>query len=181
MQSGAGSVAAERVELGGDEVRGLGEYGGEPPRCRAVKRGYQCAERHPGSWQPFGTEVTTRPQQGERLSRRTCRQAVTALPFCLATTDRSHFRSGAALNYVLAGTGLFTAEGKTEGRTPGTADFELNGLVYQWANSGDTPLVLLQANLSQEGMPAVAPAKHKIAMEAMERSLGAKLLPLITG
>jgi quercetin dioxygenase-like cupin family protein len=75
--------------------------------------------------------------------------------------DRSHFRSGAALNYVLAGRGPFTAEGKTEGRTPGTADFELNGLVYQWANSGDTPLVLLQANLSREGMPAVAPASTK--------------------
>jgi quercetin dioxygenase-like cupin family protein len=72
-----------------------------------------------------------------------------------------HFRSGAALNYVLTGTGLFTAEGKTEGRTTGMPDFEPNGLVYQWANPGDAPLVLLQANLSQEGMPAVLPASTK--------------------
>jgi hypothetical protein len=40
-------------------------------------------------------------------------------------------------------------------------DFELNGLVYQWANLGDAPLVLLQANLSQEGKPAVLPASTK--------------------
>ena len=69
--------------------------------------------------------------------------------------------SGAALNYVLAGTGLFSAEGKTEGRTTGMSDFELNGLVYQWANPGGSPLVLVQANLSQEGMPAVIPASTK--------------------
>jgi quercetin dioxygenase-like cupin family protein len=75
--------------------------------------------------------------------------------------DRPQFRSGAELNYVLAGTGLFTAEGKTEGRTAGTADFELKGLVYQWQNPGDAPLVLLQANLSREGMPAVVPASTK--------------------
>ena len=72
-----------------------------------------------------------------------------------------HFRSGAALNYVLTGTGLFTAEGKTEGRTAGMPDFEPNGLIYQWANPGDAPLVLLQANLSQEGMPVVLPASGK--------------------
>jgi len=77
------------------------------------------------------------------------------------SADPPHVRSGAALNYVLAGAGLFTAEGKTEGRTVGMPDFELNGLVYQWANPGDAPLVLLQANLSQEGKPAVLPASTK--------------------
>jgi quercetin dioxygenase-like cupin family protein len=75
--------------------------------------------------------------------------------------DKPHFRSGAALSYVLAGTGLFSAEGKTERRTAGMPDSELNGLVYQWANPGDTPLVLLQANLTQEGMPAVVPGSTK--------------------
>src|SRR5215472_1356330 len=75
--------------------------------------------------------------------------------------DPPHFRSGAALNYVLAGAGLFTAEGKTEGRTAGMPDVELNGRVYRWANPGNSPLVLLQANLSQEGMPAVVPASTK--------------------
>ena len=75
--------------------------------------------------------------------------------------DPPYIRSGAALNYVLAGTGLITAEGRTEKRTAGMPDFEFNGHVYEWVNLGNTPLVLLQANLSQEGMPAVAPAKHK--------------------
>jgi quercetin dioxygenase-like cupin family protein len=75
--------------------------------------------------------------------------------------DPPHFRSGAALNYVLAGTGLFTAEGKTEPRTAGMADFEPYGLVHQWANPGDAPLVLLQVSLSQEGIPAELPASPK--------------------
>src|SRR5215469_1500236 len=75
--------------------------------------------------------------------------------------DPPHSPSGAALSYVLAGTGLFSAEGKTEGRTTGMSDFELNGLVYQWANPDGPPLVLLQANLSQEGRPAVVPASTK--------------------
>src|SRR6516164_4853046 len=75
--------------------------------------------------------------------------------------DPPHFRSGAALNYVLAGTGLFTAEGKTEPRTAGMPDFEPYGLVHQWANPGDAPFVLLQANLSQEGIPAVLPPSTK--------------------
>jgi len=72
-----------------------------------------------------------------------------------------HFQSGAALNYVLAGTGLFTAKGKSEPRTAGMSDFEPYDLVHQWANPGEAPLVLLQANLSQEGIPAVLPASPK--------------------
>ena len=69
----------------------------------------------------------------------------------------SHYRSGAALYYVIAGTGAFTADGKTEPRVVGAPHFEPYGWVHQWANPGDTPLVLLQANISQEGVPAVLP------------------------
>ena len=69
----------------------------------------------------------------------------------------THYRSGAALYYILAGTGAFTAEGKTEPRTAGMPHFEPGGLVHQWANPGETPLVLIQANISQEGIPAVLP------------------------
>jgi mannose-6-phosphate isomerase-like protein (cupin superfamily) len=69
----------------------------------------------------------------------------------------SHYRSGAALYYVIAGTGAFTADGKTEPRAAGAPHFEPYGWVHQWANPGDTPLVLLQANISQEGVPAVLP------------------------
>jgi quercetin dioxygenase-like cupin family protein len=69
----------------------------------------------------------------------------------------SHYRSGAALYYVIAGTGAFTADGKAEPRAAGMPHFEPYGWVHQWANPGDTPLVLLQANISQEGVPAVLP------------------------
>jgi hypothetical protein len=36
-----------------------------------------------------------------------------------------------------------------------TPHFEPSGWVHQWGNDGDTPLVLLQANISEEGVPAV--------------------------
>jgi quercetin dioxygenase-like cupin family protein len=72
-------------------------------------------------------------------------------------TNPSHYRSGAALYYVIAGTGAFTADGKTEPKAAGAPHFEPYGWVHQWANPGDTPLVLLQANISQEGVPAVLP------------------------
>lgn len=65
-----------------------------------------------------------------------------------------HHRSGAALYYVLAGTGAFKTGDKTEPREA-AAHYEPHDLVHQWANPGDTPLVLLQANISQEGVPAV--------------------------
>jgi quercetin dioxygenase-like cupin family protein len=68
-----------------------------------------------------------------------------------------HYRSGAALYYIIAGEGSFMADGKTEPRTAGAPHFEPYGWVHQWANPGDTPLVLLQANISQEGIPAVLP------------------------
>ncbi len=66
-----------------------------------------------------------------------------------------HYRSGAALYYVRSGSGLFIADGKTETKEMGAPHFEPHGWLHQWANSGDTPLVLLQANISEEGVPAV--------------------------
>jgi quercetin dioxygenase-like cupin family protein len=66
-----------------------------------------------------------------------------------------HYRSGGALYYVASGTGRMTFEGKTENKPAGTPLFEHYGMVHQWGNPGDTPLVLLQANLSPEGVPAV--------------------------
>jgi quercetin dioxygenase-like cupin family protein len=69
-----------------------------------------------------------------------------------------HYRSGAAMYYVISGGGIFTADGKTEPRTAGMPHFERSAWVHQWANPGDAPLVLLQANISEEGVPAVLPA-----------------------
>ena len=66
-----------------------------------------------------------------------------------------HYRSGGALYYVASGTGAMTVEGKTETKPTGSRLFEPYGMVHQWGNPGDTPLVLLQANISPEGVPAV--------------------------
>lgn len=66
-----------------------------------------------------------------------------------------HHRSGAALYYIFSGTGMFTSNGKTEPRPAGVAHYEPYDLVHQWANPGDEPLVLIQANINQEGVPAV--------------------------
>ena len=70
-----------------------------------------------------------------------------------------HYRSGAALYYVRSGSGIFIADGKTETKETGTPHFEPHGWLHQWANSGDVPLVLLQANISEEGVPAVITAQ----------------------
>jgi quercetin dioxygenase-like cupin family protein len=72
-----------------------------------------------------------------------------------------HYRSGAALYYVIAGMGAVTADGKIETKVAGAPQFEPHGWVHQWAVPGDTPLVLLQANISQEGVPVVLPAAPK--------------------
>ena len=66
-----------------------------------------------------------------------------------------HRRSGAAMYYIFSGTGMFTAGGKTEPKPTGVAHYEPYDLVHQWANPGDAPLVIIQANISQEGVPAV--------------------------
>ena len=67
----------------------------------------------------------------------------------------THYRTGAALYYVIAGSGTFMADGKAEPRSAGAPHFEPYGWAHQWANPGDAPLVLLQANISQEGVPAI--------------------------
>lgn len=66
-----------------------------------------------------------------------------------------HHRTGAALYYVFSGTGMFTTGGNPSERRAGAAHYEPYDLVHQWGNPGDSPLVLIQANISQEGVPAV--------------------------
>ena len=72
-----------------------------------------------------------------------------------------HYRSGAALYYIAGGSGMFIADGKSEPRPAGMAHFERARWVHQWANPGAAPLVLIQANISQEGAPAVIAAGTK--------------------
>jgi quercetin dioxygenase-like cupin family protein len=75
-----------------------------------------------------------------------------------------HHRSGAALYFIIAGTGANTVDGKTEAREPGSLIYEPYGLVHQWGNPGNEPLIFLAFNINPEGVAAVlpgAPAKEQ--------------------
>src|ERR1700730_17375549 len=68
-----------------------------------------------------------------------------------------HHRSGAALYYIISGTGANTVNGKTEARGPGSLIYEPHGLVHQWGNPGSEPLTFLAFNINPEGVAAVLP------------------------
>ena len=54
-----------------------------------------------------------------------------------------HHRSGAALYYILSGSGANTAGGKIEARGPASLIYEPSGLVHQWGNPGSEPVTFL--------------------------------------
>jgi quercetin dioxygenase-like cupin family protein len=75
-----------------------------------------------------------------------------------------HHRSGAALYYIISGTGINTVEGKSDVKTPGSLIYEPFGLVHQWGNPGSVPLTFLAFNINPDGVAAVlpgAPAKSQ--------------------
>ena len=75
-----------------------------------------------------------------------------------------HHRSGAALYFIISGTGANTIDGKTETRGPGSLIYEPHTLVHQWGNPGNEPLIFLAFNINPEGVAAVlpeAPAKNQ--------------------
>jgi len=75
-----------------------------------------------------------------------------------------HHRSGAALYFIISGTGANTVDGKTVARGPGSLIYEPYALVHQWGNPGDEPLIFLAFNINPEGVAAVladAPAKNQ--------------------
>jgi quercetin dioxygenase-like cupin family protein len=79
-------------------------------------------------------------------------------------SNSPHHRSGAALYYIISGTGSNTVEGKLEAKTPGSLIYEPFGLVHQWGNPGSVPLTFLAFNINPEGVAAVlpgAPAKSQ--------------------
>ena len=68
-----------------------------------------------------------------------------------------HHRSGAALYYIISGTGANTVNGKTEARGPGSLIYEPYALVHQWGNPGNEPLIFLAFNINPEDVSAVLP------------------------
>jgi mannose-6-phosphate isomerase-like protein (cupin superfamily) len=68
-----------------------------------------------------------------------------------------HHRSGAALYFIISGTGANTVDGTTEARGPGSLIYEPYALVHQWGNPGNEPLVFLAFNINPEGVAAVLP------------------------
>jgi quercetin dioxygenase-like cupin family protein len=72
-------------------------------------------------------------------------------------SNAPHHRSGAALYYVVSGTGANTVDRKTEVKGPGSLVYEPYGLVHQWGNPGNEPLTFVTFNINQEGVTAVLP------------------------
>ncbi|MBT1516930.1 cupin domain-containing protein [Bradyrhizobium sp. SRL28] len=72
-------------------------------------------------------------------------------------SNSPHHRSGAALYYIISGTGANTVDGKTEARGPGSLIYEPYALVHQWGNPGNEPLIFLAFNINPEGVAAVLP------------------------
>src|SRR6266403_5569795 len=68
-----------------------------------------------------------------------------------------HHRSGAALYFIISGTGANTVDGKTEAKGPGALIYEPFGRVHQWGTPGDEPLTFLAFNINPEGVAAVLP------------------------
>jgi len=73
------------------------------------------------------------------------------------SSNPPHHRSGAALYYIVSGTGANTVDGKTEAKGPGVLIYEPFGLVHQWGNPGNEPLTFLAFNINPEGVAAVLP------------------------
>jgi quercetin dioxygenase-like cupin family protein len=111
----------------------------------------QAAEHSPAAT----SELYRSPQAIPDLKPGRYEFTLTRVSYPRMTPNVPHYRSGAALYYVRSGSGIFIADGKTESKPPGTAHFERHGWLHQWANDSDAPLVLLQANISEEGAPAV--------------------------
>jgi quercetin dioxygenase-like cupin family protein len=66
--------------------------------------------------------------------------------------------SGAALVYVLSGTGTHTVDGKSSEEGPGSVIYEPSSLVYRWGNRSSEPWTYLAFSISPEGMPPTVAA-----------------------
>jgi mannose-6-phosphate isomerase-like protein (cupin superfamily) len=72
-------------------------------------------------------------------------------------SNAPHHRSGAALYFIVSGTGANTVAGKTEAKGPGALVYEPFDLVHQWGNPNREPLTFITFNINPEGIAAVLP------------------------
>jgi hypothetical protein len=82
-----------------------------------------------------------------------------------ATRPRPHSRSGAALYYVLSEGSItvwpeatletLKGESRTQSRPTGAVQEEPYGFIHSWSPAPQKTLILLQANVSQEGSPEI--------------------------
>lgn len=75
--------------------------------------------------------------------------------------DSLHWRSGAALHYILSGVGAEFTENRAIAKGPGSVSYEPNRLAYQWSNPGTTPLVYLLFNVNPKDEPPVLAAGER--------------------
>jgi len=66
-----------------------------------------------------------------------------------------HHRSGAALYYIVSGSGANTIAGNTVQKGPGALVYEPSSVIHQWGNPGSDPLTFLAFNINPDGVPAV--------------------------
>ena len=72
-------------------------------------------------------------------------------------SNAPHHRSGAALYYILSGSGANTVGGNTVEKGPGSVIYEPPGLVHQWGNPGSEPFTFLAFNINPKGELAIVP------------------------
>ena len=72
-------------------------------------------------------------------------------------SNAPHHRSGAALYFVISGTGANTVDGKTEAKGPDALIYEPFNLAHQWGNPSNEPFTFLAFNINPEGVAAVLP------------------------
>ena len=70
-------------------------------------------------------------------------------------TNPPHHRSGAALYYIVSGSGANIVAGATTIRGPEALIYEPSSLVHQWGNPSNQPWTFLAFNINPDGMPAV--------------------------
>jgi hypothetical protein len=75
--------------------------------------------------------------------------------------DALHWRSGAALHYILSGVGAEFTRNRAIAKGPGSISYEPNRFAYQWSNPNTTRLVYLLFNVNPKDEPPVVAADER--------------------